>query len=330
MLAFQAIEQRCFLAADIGARAPAQVEIEVEAAAANVVAQIAGGSGFRHGPVQDGSGLGVFITQVDEAADCPCRIGRNDHAFDDRVGVEIEDHPIFEAAGLALVRVADDGFGVTVGFGHGLPFDAGGKARTASAGQAALADVLNDVYGRHFGQHAFQAAIAAGGAVARNCRPARRADFGKDTLFDPAGIGRRQQGRTGFQFRDRPADQHFVAAQDGYRIVTAPGAGHGRSAVTGQLGQNLVAPALTANRTGADPRRFLGAVGVPGKVMVEGHSAVQIGQGNAQRPGGGAQGGIRKMAIPVMQRMEDGQQRSRFIAPAVDNFRIGKHNGSGS
>ena len=62
---------------------------------------------------------------------------RDDHAFDHQVGDCFHDEAVLDGARFALVGIADDVLGVAWGVANDLPLDAGGKARTSHAAQAA-------------------------------------------------------------------------------------------------------------------------------------------------------------------------------------------------
>ena len=102
-------DERRLLAADIGAGAQMNLDVEIEpfdpkdraseqsfAAAARerrfeLVAQIA-----------------IFAAQIEKAAIGRKREGREGHAFEHMVGHERQQHAILESAGLAFIGVADD------------------------------------------------------------------------------------------------------------------------------------------------------------------------------------------------------------------------------
>ncbi len=66
-LAFERFEQRRFLAALVGARAGVRVQIEIEARALNVLAQLALGVRFGDGVIHDVDQVAIFAADVDVA-----------------------------------------------------------------------------------------------------------------------------------------------------------------------------------------------------------------------------------------------------------------------
>ena len=135
-LALEAFEQRGFLAADIGARADAQFDVEVEARALDVLAEPARfvrlfDRGLKH--------LGddrIFRAQIDIALGAADGVAADGHALDERERIALHDHAIGEGAGIAFVGVDDDIFLTGRTIRHRLPLDAGREARAAAAAKA--------------------------------------------------------------------------------------------------------------------------------------------------------------------------------------------------
>src|SRR6185312_4992741 len=63
----------------------------------------------------------------------------DDHALDHQVRKVGHDEAVFDGAGFALVRIADDEFFIAIGVADRLPLHAGGESRTAHAAQSAFA-----------------------------------------------------------------------------------------------------------------------------------------------------------------------------------------------
>ena len=78
----------------------------------------------------------VFVADVQDTLARPGHEASDDHALDHQVRQVPQDEAVFDGAGLALVRVADDVFFRRGRFSHRFPFDAGGKSRTAQSGQS--------------------------------------------------------------------------------------------------------------------------------------------------------------------------------------------------
>ena len=79
--------------------------------------------------------------------------------------VPFEEGAVFKAARLALVGIADDGFGRARGLGDGLPLLAGGKARAAPAGKLAVGNEGHQ-FGWFPGEGLLQCLISTGLAIA--------------------------------------------------------------------------------------------------------------------------------------------------------------------
>ncbi len=91
--------------------------------------------------------LCVLVPQVDDAARGPDRETREHHPLDHQVGKVLEDHPVLERAGLALVGVAHDVLRSGGFAAHQLPLETGGEAGSAHAPQSALLEVRDQAHG---------------------------------------------------------------------------------------------------------------------------------------------------------------------------------------
>ena len=106
-------------------------------------------AGDRDGPVHGRHRMRVFRADIDETLGrAGCDAG-NRHAFDQHEGVAFHDHAVGESGAVAFVGIADDVFALGRRIQHRLPFDAGGEAGAATAAQAGLRHLLDDVGGRH-------------------------------------------------------------------------------------------------------------------------------------------------------------------------------------
>ena len=92
---------------------------------------------------------GYSRAAVDVAVAGADRVGGDRHPLEDPVRVALEDAPVHERAGVALVGVADDVPAEPVGLGDGVPLEAGRVAGAAAAAQAAPGDLLAHLGGRH-------------------------------------------------------------------------------------------------------------------------------------------------------------------------------------
>ena len=162
--AFQAFQQRGLLAADIGAGADPDLEIEAVIGAADALAEIAGAPRGLDRRVHRRDGVRIFRADVDVALGGADRDGGDRHALDHHEGIAFHDHAVGEGAAVAFVGVADDVFAVGAGLRHRLPLDAGREAGAAAAAQAGGGDIGEDGVRCQL-QRALEALIALMGAV---------------------------------------------------------------------------------------------------------------------------------------------------------------------
>ena len=155
------------LAADEGARALIDADVEVEARAKDVRAQQAPLARLPEGEAQPLHRERVLVPDVDVAGHRPVvradRVGGDDHPLDDAVRVAFEHRAVHESAGVALVGVTDDVVDVA-GIAAGRPpLLAGGEARSTAASQPAPFDLVDDGDGVAIGKHFRQGGVAAVG-----------------------------------------------------------------------------------------------------------------------------------------------------------------------
>ncbi len=160
-LAFERFEQRRFLAADIGASAEVNVDLEVTTRLATQrLSQEAALSAPREICTQRRQQVRIFAAQVEQALAGTDRQTRDTHAVENQVGIAGEQHAILEGAGFAFVGIADHvATGVlALAFRPAcrLPLDLGGE--TGSPASAQIGSL-------HFRKHRLGAA--------RNRRPNR-------------------------------------------------------------------------------------------------------------------------------------------------------------
>ena len=119
------------------------------AAAEDVAAEEAVGVGGLDRPSQRGDRVGVLRADVDVALARTDGVRRDRHALDEGERVSLDDHPVGEGAGVALVEVAGDELLVGRGLEHGLPLHAGGEPGAAAAAEPRVGDLLHDLGRRH-------------------------------------------------------------------------------------------------------------------------------------------------------------------------------------
>ena len=106
-LALDRFQLRAAFPADVPAGAHEDFHMERQIGAEDVVAQqslLAAAVDFRF---EDGFLFLILVTNVKKALLRPYHQGADDHAFDHQVGQVRHDEAVFDGAGLALVRVAD-------------------------------------------------------------------------------------------------------------------------------------------------------------------------------------------------------------------------------
>ena len=147
LLAFQRFQQRCFLAANVSARAVMDIEIEIPAMDI-VLANQVGGIGFVHRALQRLALADEFAPHIDVAGMRPHREAGDQAAFDQRMRVVAHDVAILAGARLAFVGVDDQIMWAFLHlFGHEGPFQTGRKSRAAAAAQARFFHFIDDGLG---------------------------------------------------------------------------------------------------------------------------------------------------------------------------------------
>ena len=163
-LAFDAVHQGGFLAADEGAGAHLDDDVEVEAAAQDVLAQQAVFLGLGDGGLQVLDGQRVLGADVDVGLGGADGVAAGDHAFQQPVRIALADRAIHERARIAFVGVADHVLLVAGRVEGHLPLLAGGEAAAAAAAQAA---------GQHLVHHFLAGLAVEELEAARSSRPGR-------------------------------------------------------------------------------------------------------------------------------------------------------------
>src|SRR5690606_14114823 len=107
LLALERLEQRGFLAADVGAVAMERVQLEGELRAEDALAEPARRASFIYRRFEKGVGIPDLAVDVVVADADAHRVSRDRHAFDDDVRVVAQDVAILERARLAFVGIAD-------------------------------------------------------------------------------------------------------------------------------------------------------------------------------------------------------------------------------
>ena len=194
VFAFERVEEGAFFAADVGSGAASDVEVEFESGAEDVVAEESGLAAFGEAFFEEGVGLRVFVAKVDETSRGSGGEARDGHSFDKGEGIVVHEGTVFEAAGLAFVGVADDGFGVAVAVGDGFPLETGGESGTATAREFGGGDGVDDVLWG--GGEGFPERVegVSGKGIASGF-----ADVGEEGFSGGAGVGGREGRGGGFE-----------------------------------------------------------------------------------------------------------------------------------
>ena len=145
LFALKAFEQRGFFTANIGARAMGEVDVEIKAAAAGVLADQPIFIRLVDGLLQRLFLAHVLAAYVDIAGMCAHREAGNQTALNQRMRVMAHDFAVFAGSRLGLVGIDDKVMRATVCLlGHERPFQPGRKTRAAATAQAAVLHFLND------------------------------------------------------------------------------------------------------------------------------------------------------------------------------------------
>jgi hypothetical protein len=154
--------------ADKGPRALHQLDVEVESAVEDVVAEEAVFAGLLDGAGEAADGQGILGAHVYDAFAGAHDIGTDDHAFEQRMGVTLDFVAVHVSAGIAFVGVADDVFCVRLGLGQEIPLVAGEEACAATSAEAGGLDLLDDAVGATIDEHLVEGLVAADGNVLLN------------------------------------------------------------------------------------------------------------------------------------------------------------------
>ena len=123
-----------------------QVEVEVETRLAGILADQARVIGLINRGLKRLTLPDIFAANIDVAGIGPHGEGRDQRAFDQRMGIMAHDLPVLAGAGFGFVGVDDEVGGAPVRLlGHERPFEAGRKARAAAPAQARRLDDVHDL-----------------------------------------------------------------------------------------------------------------------------------------------------------------------------------------
>ena len=162
-LAFHRVDKGGLFAADESTGTVAELDVEVEASAEDVLTEEAILAGLADGDLQTVDGQRILGTDVHKTLAGTDGVATDGHGLDDAVGVTLEDGTIHESTGVALVGVADDVLLVGLVLGAEAPLDAGGEAGTTTTAKAGLGDHVDNLLRGHLGEALGQGLVAATG-----------------------------------------------------------------------------------------------------------------------------------------------------------------------
>ena len=164
-LALERVEQRRLLAADVGAGAAVDDQLEVAVAAEDVLAEVAGLIRFGDGGVED-VGLGVVLAADEDEGVAGVGGDRRDRdPLDQLVRVALHQLAVLEGARLGLVGVAAEVLGHLAAGQEGGLF-AHREAGAAAPAQAGVFELLEDLLGLQLAVGLLQGRVAAVALVA--------------------------------------------------------------------------------------------------------------------------------------------------------------------
>src|SRR5579872_1830390 len=163
--AFERGNQSSFLTADECARAFDQLDIELESAAEDVLSQKSVLAGLLDGTVETMHRQRILGAHIDDSFGCAHHVAADDHAFKQRVRIALDLVAVHIGAGIAFVRVTDDVFGLSLGFGKEFPFVAGEVAGSATAAKLGNFDLFDHAAGVGIDENLVKGLIAADGDV---------------------------------------------------------------------------------------------------------------------------------------------------------------------
>ena len=182
--ALERVEQSRLLAADVGARAGVDGDVEVVPGVEDVLADEAGGVRLLDGLLHAADDVQDLAAHVDERVPGLDRERTDDDAFDQQVRVGQHERDVLAGAGLGLVGVHHEVAGLLPERRQEAPLHARREARAAAAAQAGVLDLVDDL-GRAHGDGLRQRVVSPGLPV-RTDRPG--------TVVAPVGGEHRGEG----------------------------------------------------------------------------------------------------------------------------------------
>src|SRR5581483_1892660 len=143
-LAFERLHQRRFLPNFVRAGAAMPINIEIVAAAKDILAEKAARIRVAQGFLHDDRQVAILAADVDVSdMGLHCE-GGNHHALDYGVRIVFEDQPVFAGPGFALVAVAQNVFGLRRLLGNERPLHSGVETRATPAAKPRILYLINN------------------------------------------------------------------------------------------------------------------------------------------------------------------------------------------
>ncbi len=158
------MDQRRFLAADEGARPVADLDVEVEAGAQDVLSQQAVFPGLGDGDLEPVDGKRILRPDIDQAMVRVDAVPADHHRFDDGIRIAFHDGPVHEGSRVALVGITHDILVGRVELAGDLPLHAGRETGAAAAAKSGGLDIRQHVQAVPF-QTVRQGLVAVTGNV---------------------------------------------------------------------------------------------------------------------------------------------------------------------
>src|SRR5262249_61142382 len=134
-LAFQALDEPRFFAANVCAGAAMEIDIKMKRLAQDLGAQKVGGISLVHGALHDPIAITVLLSQVAISGVGPGRVARQNDAFEHLMRVLLHQDAVVKDARLALLRVDTEIDRPRVVFGKEGPLESARKAGATTAAQ---------------------------------------------------------------------------------------------------------------------------------------------------------------------------------------------------
>ena len=132
----------------------------MEVGAQNMLAQQAERFGLFDSDLQTADGQGIFGANIDVAIFGADGVTRDDHPFDDGMGVAFQHRPVHKRARVPFIRITDYVLGPVRRLASELPLQPRGKASATASAQARLQHLFDDFFGRHLLQCFLQRRIS--------------------------------------------------------------------------------------------------------------------------------------------------------------------------